>query len=199
MDGLKSVGIFFKKNRFHMKRTFYMLLSILIVAQYPSLPWLLDRGLEERLGEMKLLFRNRELFKLYTEYADIQLKMRIGKSIDRMREDRINAREISKRLRFKRYGDFLRSNHDEVVSKFFSLMIDPPKKKGRAIKNAEYLRLALLLSLMFAHFDKGMEMIDRHISGNVAKLTYSGNGFNMIAYYLFRNNRWYISDRELIK
>jgi hypothetical protein len=176
-----------------------MLLSILIVTQSPLSPWFLDRGLEKSLSEMKLLFRNRELFKLYTEYADIQLKMRIGKSIDRMREDKISAYEISKRLGFKRYRGFLRSSHDEVVNKFFSLMINPPKKKGRTIKNAEYLRLALLLSLMFAHFDKGMEMIDRHISGNVAKLTYSGNGFNMIAYYLFRNNRWYISDRELVK
>jgi hypothetical protein len=176
-----------------------MLLSILIVNLSPSLPWFLDRGLERSLSEMQQLFRERELFKLYSEYADIQLKMKIGKSIDRMKQDKINAYEISKSLKFKRYRDFLSASHDVVIMKFFFLMLHPPKKKGKTIENAEYLRLALLLSLMFAHFDKGMEMVDRHISGNVAKLTYSGNGFTMIAYYVFRKNRWYISDRGLIK
>ncbi len=176
-----------------------MLLSMLTVNPSPSLPWFLDRGLERSLSDMQRLFRERELFKLYSEYADIELKMRIGKSIDRMKQDKKNVYEISKSLKFKRYRDFLSASHDVVVMKFFYLMLHPPKKRGGKIENAEYLRLALLLSLMFAHFDKGMEMVDRNISGNVATLTYSGNGFTMMAYYVFRKNRWYISDRRLIK
>ena len=174
-------------------------LLVQMITLSPSFPWFLDRGLEDRVNEMRVLFWNKKLFKLYSDYVDIQLKMRIGKSIETMRNDRKNVYRISKRLDFKGYKDFLKASHNEIVSRFFYQMLNPPKKKRRTIKNAAYLRLALLLSLMFAHFDDGMKIVDKEISGNFAKLRYSGNGFNMVTYFIFKNNMWYISDKDLIK
>ncbi|GEM_PF-704219 len=173
-------------------------LLLCIFFSLPLYAWFMDKGLEEHLEEMRALFRKRELFRIYTGYVDTQLKARIGKAIDRMKADRAHSTLISHKLGFGRHKDFLSASHDTIVRRYFTLMLNPPGRKGRSINNADYLRLALLLSLLFAHLDTGMEIVEKNISGTSAKITYSGNGLRMVTYYVYRNKRWCISDREAI-
>ena len=129
---------------------------------------------------------------------DIQLKLKIGRAIDRMKKDRANGRLIAGRLRFKNYKEFYNADHGEIVKRFFSLMITSPKRK-KTVRNADYLKLALLLALLFAHLDYGMELINKDISGDTAKLYYFGNGFKMAASFIYRNDRWFLTEGSLIK
>ena len=108
-----------------------MILFVQMVTLSPSFPWFMDKGLEDRVNEMKSLFRGKKLVRLYSDYVDVQLKMRIGKSIDRMRGDKRNIYRISKRLEFKKHKDYLTASHNEIVSRFFHLMLNPPKKRKK--------------------------------------------------------------------
>jgi hypothetical protein len=173
----------------------------LLLGIFVSLPlyaWFMDKGLEGHLEEMKALFRKRELFRIYTGYVDSRLKVRIGKAIDRMKADRAHSTLIAHKLGFGRHQDFLSASHDDIVRRYFMLMVNPPGRKGRSINNADYLRLALLLSLLFAHLDTGMKIIEKNISGTSARIIYSGNGLRIVTYYVYRNKRWCISNREVI-
>ena len=87
-----------------------------------------------------------------------------------------------------------RADHELIVSHFFETMMHPSGKKPSGIKNESYLRLALALSLLFAHLDEGMKITDKRIDRQHAEIIYRGNSFTMAACYVYRNGRWLLSD-----
>ena len=165
----------------------------LIVSVTPASGWFFDRGLEERVVRMKGLFDKRELMFLYDGFVDNRLKGDLEKSAAGIKDDRKNGPLMAKRLHFNGYAEFLSADPRRVVERFFFTMTHPPKKKGRPVRNAEYLKLAFELTVLFACFDDGMNLVKRDISGNRAWLYYSGNNLKMIAHYIYRDRKWYLT------
>lgn len=163
-----------------------------------SSAWFLDGGLESKIGDMRALFREKKLPLLYAEHVDRKLKNDIEAAIGEMKKDRANGFEISRRLRFRSYPLYLQAGPEEVVNHFFAAMLDPAKKKQRPVGNASYLKLALILSLLFAPFDKDMSIVDREIAGGGARVYFAGNGFRMAAYFAERNGRWYLTSENYL-
>ncbi len=161
--------------------------------------WFLDGGLEDQVAVMQAAFRRRDLTGLYRDYVDGKLKTEIAKLVDKMKKDRGNGPRISRRLKFRSYKEYSAAGHDEVISHFFDVMLRPPEKKQTPINNSSYLRLALVLSLLFAHYDRGMGIVRRDVSSSRARIYYKGNGFNMIAYFVKRSGRWHITNEAIYK
>lgn len=172
------------------------LCAALLVA-IPAGAWLFDRGLEESVAGMRALFRKRDLMGLYGRHVDPRLRDEIEKSAALIRKDGANGALIAKRLRFADRGELLRAEPRRIVEHFFIAMKDPPRRKGEPVRNAEYLKTAFSLTVLFAHFDEGMYLVKREIAGNRAKLYYQGNNLKMIAYFAYRDNRWYITRNGL--
>ncbi len=165
----------------------------------PSSGWLFDRGLEERIGEMKALFRKRDLQVLYRLYVDESVRVEVARTVEEMRKDGNNAGRIAGRLKFKDRREFLQADASSVVDRFFYLMLHPPDKKPPAIENVHYLRLAFQLSLLFSHLDEGMAIVGKDISGPRAKVYYAGNSFRMAVPFVYKDNRWYLTREGLAR
>ena len=169
-------------------------LIVLLLFVQPAHPWFLDRGLESTVQEMKHLFREKKLMRLYNRHVDPDLKSDIHRLIDRMKKDDRNGGKIAGRIGFTGYAAMKRADHETIVSHFFETMVNSPGKKPSGIKNESYLRLALALSLLFAHLDEGMEIADKRIDRRDAEIIYKGNSFTMAACYVYRKGRWFLSD-----
>jgi len=172
------------------------LCAVALVAA-PARAWLFDRGLEDTVDAMRDLFGKRELVALYDRYVDPRLRAEIEASAALIQKDRANGALIARRLRFADRGEFQKAEPRRVVEHFFMAMKDPPGKKGGAVNNAEYLKTAFSLTVLFAHFDDGMRLVRREIAGNRAKLYYRGNNLKMIAYFTYRDKRWLITRKGL--
>jgi hypothetical protein len=174
-------------------RVITAILAIIIAGAAPLNAWLFDRGLEDRIGRMRSMFRNKDLPTLYRQFVDDRCRADIGKLIDRMRADRKNNGSISRKLGFRNKKAYLDAEKDAVVDRFFDVMIHPGDSKLKPINNASYLRLALLLSLLFAHLDDGMELEHKNITDDGARLIYAREGFRAAAAYVFRNDNWFLT------
>ncbi len=171
-----------------------VLMAFAVMASgVPASGWFFDRGLEDRVVRMKELFDRRELMSLYDGFVDDRLKINLEKSATVIKDDRRNGPLMARRLHFGGYGDFQKAEPRRVVERFFYAMTHPPEKKGRPVRNAEYLTLAFELTVLFACFDDGMKLVKRDISGNRARLYYSGNNLKMIAHYIYRDRKWYLT------
>lgn len=182
---------------FQASRAAAAALCAVALVSAPARAWLFDRGLEDSVDAMRDLFRKRELMALYDRHVDPRLRAEIEASAALIQKDRANGALIARRLRFADRGKFLKAEPRRVVEHFFMAMKDPPRKKGGAVANAEYLKTAFSLTVLFAHFDEGMRLVRREISGNRAKLYYRGNNLKMIAYFAYRDKRWFITRNGL--
>lgn len=163
----------------------------------PAAGWLFDRGLEETVTGMRALFKKREFMGLYDRHVDPRLRAEIEASAALIKKDRANGALIARRLRFAEAGEFYRADARKLVEHFFLAMKDPPRKKGDTVRNAGYLTTAFSLAVLFAHFDDGMYLEKREIAGNRARLFYRGNSLKMIAYFTYRDSRWYLTRKGL--
>jgi hypothetical protein len=178
-------------------RTAAAALCAVALMPVPAAGWLFDRGLEETVTGMRALFRQREFMGLYDRHVDPRLRAEIEASAPLIKKDRANGALIAKRLRFAEVGEFYRADARKLVEHFFLAMKDPPRKKGGTVRNAEYLKMAFSLTVLFAHFDDGMYLVKREIEGSRARLFYRGNNLKMIAYFAYRDNRWYLTRKGL--
>jgi len=166
---------------------------------FPSYGWFFDRGLEERIVEMRGVFQRRDLPALYRKYVNSTLRNEIANSIREMKKDRREGREIARRLHFSSYRSYLDADADTVVDKFFFAMLNPPGRRQSSLNNVYYLKLAFFLSLLFAHCDSGMEIVRKDISGVSAKVHYVGNNLQLVVYYVYKNGMWYLTREGLIR
>lgn len=172
-------------------------LCMAALVSAPAGAWLFDRGLEETVSGMRTLFRKREFMGLYDRHVDPRLRAEVEASAALIKKDRANGAVIARRLRFADGGELYRADARKLVEHFFLAMKDPPRKKGETVRNAEYLKTAFSLAVLFAHFDDGMYLVKREITGSRARLFYQGNNLKMIAYFSYRDNRWYLTRKGL--
>jgi len=166
---------------------------LITVSAGTAYAWFWDRGLEARISEMRDMFRRRHLVRLFNECVDERVRREVLADVAEMRRDASNAGKIAQRLGFANRAEYLAADGNEVVSRFFNAMLHPPARRREALSNPHYLRLALYLSLIFAHLDEGMVVTRRSVSRNSARVGYAGNNFRMTVPYVYRNGAWYIT------
>lgn len=164
---------------------------------YPSKSecWLFDRGLEKEVQAMKDLFKKGDLFRLYCEYVDPILRVEIENNVSRVASDKKNGPEIARRLRFPDYESLRKARPRDIVEHYFLAMKKPPKKKAQLVENIWYLKTAYILTMTLAPFDDGMQIVKRKINSERAQLFFEGNNMKVIAHFVRRNGKWYITNK----
>ncbi len=178
----------------------YRLIGVLIISiisfsnfQSAVYAWF-NRGLDDTLLEMHIMFVQRELVQLYNNYVHSDIKNDIMKLIDAMRTEKTDENKIALRLNYKNIEQYRKATSTDIIIRFFDLMKNPRYSKPSNIKNSAYLRIALSLSLLFAFLDNGMELVDKKIGFQCAILTYKGNNFTMKIYFYYQNGKWFLTD-----
>ncbi|HON79105.1 MAG TPA: hypothetical protein PK544_11480 [Spirochaetota bacterium] len=183
-------------------RTFLAVPAALIITAVlcsPSYGWFFDRGLEDRIHEMRSVFQRKDLSGLYRRYVNSTLRDEISNSIREMKKDRGEGREIARRLHFRSYSAYIDADANSIVDQFFYTMLHPPARRQRPLNNVYYLKLAFFLSLLFAHCDSGMDVVKKDISGVSAKVYYVGNNLRLVVYYVYKNGTWYLTREGLVR
>ncbi|MBN1501100.1 MAG: hypothetical protein JW982_13145 [Spirochaetes bacterium] len=174
-------------------------LFALILFKGSAYGWKNDNGLEESVDHYRELFRNKNLYVLFSDYTDSDLKKEIFSLIRKIGKDKKTAGLVAERLGFPSAAALNKAEPESIVKRMIFNMQNPPAVPGAIINNRYYMESYLTLSLLFAPYDKNLSIDKKKVNSKSAEIDFSCREYTVTAFYVLRKNIWYMTTEKYIR